>query len=392
MTRKFIPLMVLMSLIFTTLSCQTTSLFSKPATVLPASTVVVSTVESSDNSVVPLSSAAQVQPVAADLLPALYQRVSPGVVSIQVLTDDGGGQGSGFVYNKEGYIVTNDHVVNGAKEIYINFSSGLKVHGKIVAEDPDSDLGVIKVEVPSSQLSPVSLGDSDQVKVGQSVVAIGNPYGLSGTMTEGIVSAKGRTLESLRLSSGGTPYSAGDIIQTDASINPGNSGGPLLNLSGEVIGINRAIRTSGTLSTGDPINTGIGFAISINIVKKVVPVLIKEGHYDYPFLGVKAREELTLLEVEALKLPQTTGAYVVEVTQNGPAAQVGIKAGSKKTEISGLLGGGDLIVAADGHPVFVFGDLLTYLMTHKTPGDKLILTILRDGNKQDVEVTLDKRQ
>jgi S1-C subfamily serine protease len=392
--KKHAPLWVLVPLIFTMLSCQMSSFLNKSAPASPSATPEVQTSNpqtNEDNSSVPAVLESQGSNTTTSL-PALYAHVSPGVVSIQVLTDSSGGQGSGFVYNKEGYIITNDHVVEGATEVYVNFSSGLKVHGTVVAEDPDSDLGIIKVKAPASELFPLPLGDSDQVKVGETVIAIGNPYGLSGTMTEGIVSAKGRTLESLRVSTSGTPYSAGDIIQTDASINPGNSGGPLLNLKGEVVGINRAIRTSGTSATGDPVNTGIGFAISINIVKKVAPILIKEGHYDYPYLGVSAREELLLPEIEALNLPRTTGAYIVDVAQGGPAERAGLKAGTKSTSINNLYAGGDLIIAVDNHPVNVFGDLLGYLMTHKSPGDSITITILRDGKQQDVEVTLDKRK
>ncbi len=393
--KKYAPVLLLMVLLLTALSCQTPALFrsnnSLPAT--PSAETVYQEPQQNNNNVTPASPALKstLSDGFTDLA-SLYERVSPGVVSIQVLTSDSGGQGSGFVYDNNGYIITNEHVVEGAQQVYVNFSSGLKVHGNVVAEDPDSDLAVIKVDVNTSELAPLSLGNSDQVKVGQTVVAIGNPYGLSGTMTEGIVSAKGRTLESLRLSNSGNPYSSGDIIQTDASINPGNSGGPLLNLNGEVIGINRAIRTSGTSISGDPVNTGIGFAISINIVKKVVPILIQNGHYDYPYLGVTAREELILPEIEALNLPRTTGAYIVDVTSGGPADRAGLRAGSTRTSISGLYAGGDLIIAVDQRPVNVFGDLLGYLLSNKSPGDSITITIMRDGQQKDVEVILDKRE
>ncbi|MCE1252716.1 MAG: trypsin-like peptidase domain-containing protein [Anaerolineae bacterium] len=391
--KKYAPVWVLVVLLFTALSCQTPTYFRSLTNSTAVPTAAIFQQAPQENNVNPPSAAAQNgMPGGVNDLSGLYERVSPGVVSIQVLTSDSGGQGSGFVYDNSGYIITNEHVVEGAQEVYVNFSSGLKVHGNVVAEDPDSDLAVIKVEVNSADLAPVILGDSDQVKVGQTVVAIGNPYGLSGTMTEGIVSAKGRTLDSLRLSNTGNPYSSGDIIQTDASINPGNSGGPLLNLAGEVIGINRAIRTSGTSISGDPVNTGIGFAIPINIVKKVVPVLIQEGHYDYPYLGVTAREELILPEIEALDLPRTTGAYIVDVAAGGPADRAGLRSGKTRTSISGLLAGGDLIIAVDQHPVNVFGDLLGYLLSHKSPGDTITITIIRDGQQQDVEVTLDKRE
>ena len=321
----------------------------------------------------------------------LYERVSPGVVSIQTLDSSGGSQGSGFIYDKEGHVITNYHVVEGAQEIEVDFPSGLKVHGEVIGVDLDSDLAVIQVDVSPEDLYPVILGDSDALKVGQTVVAIGNPYGLTGTMTTGIVSAKGRTLTSLRETPEGRYFSAGDLIQTDASINPGNSGGPLLNINGEVVGINRAIRTSGTTDSGDPVNTGIGFAVSVNILKRVVPDLILYGSYDYPYVGVSAREELSLLEMEAVGLERSTGAYVVEVVPGGPADLAGLRAGAMETEYLGLYAGGDLIIAVDGRPVQVFGDFLSYLMTQKSPGDSISVTILRDNEEMEVEIILDRR-
>jgi 2-alkenal reductase len=238
---------------------------------------------------------------------------------------------------------------------------------------------------------PLELGDSNQLSVGQSVVAIGNPFGLSSTITLGIVSAKGRTLESLRQSTSGNFYSAGDIIQTDASINPGNSGGPLLNLNGEVVGINRAIRTTGVTAGGDPVNIGIGFAISINIVKRVVPVLIQNGSYDYPYLGISAAPELSLLEREQLGTTRYTGAYVTFVEPGGPADDAGIIAGNQSDSQGTLGAGGDLIIGVDNQEVRIFGDLLSYLMTNKSPGDQITLKVVRNGEEMEVPLTLGKR-
>jgi 2-alkenal reductase len=287
--------------------------------------------------------------------------------------------------------VTNYHVVEGASGLEVFFASGLKVRAKVIGQDLDSDLAVIKVDVPTDALVPLPLGDSDQVRVGQTAIAIGNPFGLAGTMTVGIVSAKGRTLESLRQAEGGTFFSAGDVIQTDASINPGNSGGPLLNLAGEVIGVNRAIRTTGTTITGEPVNSGIGFAVSSNIVRRVVPVLIAQGKYDYPYLGISSREMLTLEQIEALGLPRQTGAYIVSVTPGSPADRAGLRGGSQPTRFAGLPAGGDLIIAIDGQPVQAFSDMLSYLMKHKSPGDTVVLTIIRDNQEKEVSVTLGKR-
>jgi 2-alkenal reductase len=228
------------------------------------------------------------------------------------------------------------------------------------------------------------------VRVGQSVVAIGNPYGLTGTMTIGIVSARGRTLDSIRQTGAGTTFSAGDLIQTDATINPGNSGGPLLNLNGEVIGINRAIQTSGGFTTSVS-NTGIGFAVSSNILSRVLPSLKQGQAYDYPFLGLTSLSGLSLTEVERLGLSQSTGAYILEVVPGGPADLAGLKAGTEPTEVIGLYKGGDLIIAADGQEILEFSELLSYLMLQKQPGDEIDLTVLRNGQEMTFTVTLGER-
>ena len=321
----------------------------------------------------------------------LYERVVPGVVSIQTLTAEGGGLGSGFVFDKEGHIITNYHVVENATELEVDFSSGYKVRGNVIATDLDSDLAVIKVNAPSEELFPLPLADSDSLKIGQTVMAIGNPFGLSGTITMGIVSAKGRTLSSFRESSNGGFFSAGDIIQTDAAINPGNSGGPLLNLNGEIVGVNRAIRTDSTTETGDPANSGIGFAISSNIIKRVVPFLISKGFYDYPYIGVTSQEDLTLIQREALNIQENTGAYIIAVSAESPAEKAGLRGGTTPSSITGLFSGGDLIIEVDGRPVRVFGDFLSYLMANKSPGDEITIKIIRDGNEMEVVLTLEKR-
>ena len=252
-------------------------------------------------------------------------------------------------------------------------------------------MAVIKVDVPEDILFPIQLGDSDVLKVGQTVIAIGNPFGLSGTITVGIVSAKGRTLSLFRQASNGGFFSAGDIIQTDAAINPGNSGGPLLNLNGEVIGVNRAIRTDLSTVSGDPINSGIGFAISSNIINRVVPFLIEKGFYDYPYVGVTSQEDLTLIEREELGIEQNTGAYILGVSTNSPAEKSGLIGGSVSTNIAGLFAGGDLIVSVDGRTVRVFGEFLSYLMANKSPGDEITIGIIRDGEYKEVMLKLGKR-
>ena len=325
-------------------------------------------------------------------LTALYEAVNPGVVSITVYKDlNIIGQGSGFLFNTDGYILTNYHVVLNAQIIEIAFPNGYRTIGELVGKDLDSDIAVIKTEISGQGIKPLVLGSSKDVKVGQQVVAIGNPYGLSGTMTVGIVSARGRLIDSLRSSPSGGYFTSSDLIQTDAAINPGNSGGPLLNMNGEVIGINRAIRTNDG-SDGILSNSGIGFAVPIDIVNRVVPFLILEGKYEYPYLGIVSRENLTLFEKEALGFSNDiNGAYVVDVAENGPAADAGLQGGSGLSEFTDLPPGGDLITEIDGNPIRNFSDLLAYLVTYTSPGDEVAVTLIRDGEELILPVTLSKR-
>jgi 2-alkenal reductase len=326
------------------------------------------------------------------ILTSLYERVNPGVVTIISYTSQGEGSGSGFVYDYDGHIITNYHVVENAQTIEVAFASGLKVYATLVATDIDSDIAVIKVDVERAELVPLPLGDSDALKVGQMVVAIGNPYRLTSTLTLGVVSAKGRILDSLRTTEDMTSYTAGDLIQTDAAINPGNSGGPLLNLAGEVVGINRAIYTSGTTIEGEAVNSGIGYAISINIVKRVVPFLISEGNYNYPLMGISSTStDLTLSQWQQISDTVTSGVYVMTVTTGGPADQAGLVGGSQPTNIQGFYSGGDIIIAVDGRPVKVYGDLISYIFKNKSPGDVITLTILRNDKEQEVDLTLGSR-
>jgi len=322
-------------------------------------------------------------------LEALYQQVLPGVVAIKT----GSAEGSGFVFDSEGHVVTNQHVVEGTSEVEVDFASGFKAHGTVIGSDPDGDLAVVKVEnAPADQIHPLPIGDSHALKVGEQVVAIGNPFGLNGTMTLGIVSALGRAQVARVAPEGNGSFSTADIIQTDAAINPGNSGGPLFNLKGEVVGINQSIRTDTVnQTTGNAINSGVGFSISINLVKRVVPYLIRDGKYDYPYLGISSTSNLGLTEIEALGLNTYTGAYVTGVTPGGPADKAGLQAGNKPTNIEGLQAGGDIITAIDGQPVATFDELLSYLTTNKSPGDTVVLTVLRNGKSMDITVTLGKR-
>ncbi len=328
-----------------------------------------------------------------DALIQLYKKANPGVVAIRVLTPQGGALGSGFVIDDQGHIITNYHVVEGETDLEVAFSSGFKVRGKVIGTDLDSDLAVIAVDAPADEIHPLQLGDSDQLQVGQTVVAIGNPFGLQGTMTVGIVSGLGRTVQSLHTTADGGTFTAGNIIQTDASINPGNSGGPLLNLNDEVVGVNQSIRTDSFTTTGEPTNSGVGFAISINILKRVAPSLISNGKYDYPYLGVNSSgTDITLQQQQELGLTQSTGVYVTGVTPGGPSDRAGVIGADTNNRTSdGLPKGGDLIIAVDNHPVYNFNDLISYLVENKSPGDKVTLTVLRDGKQMTIDVTLDQR-
>jgi len=324
-----------------------------------------------------------------ELLVALYAQVLPGVVSI----NSGQSLGTGFVFDSNGHVVTNQHVVDGVSEVEVAFASGFKAYGTVIGSDIDADIAVIKVDAPAQEIHPLAIGDSNTLQVGQSVVAIGNPFGLDGTMTMGIVSGLGRTQEVPHAApDGGGFFSTADIIQTDAAINPGNSGGPLFNMEGEVVGVNQSILTENVNQvTGNAVNSGVGFSISINLAKRVAQGLIRDGKYEYPYLGITSRSDISLAGIEALGLNTYTGAYVVAVTPDGPAAKAGIRAGDKPTSDPNLNAGGDVITAIDGLPVGTFDDLLSYLITNKAPGDTVVLTVLRDGQPLDITVTLEER-
>ena len=343
-----------------------------------------------------------------ELLINIYERVNPAVVNIRVskrverqatfpeepeipgfpsiprMPDEfyQQGQGSGFVWDQEGHIVTNNHVVEGADEVEVVFWDDTVVEGKVIGTDPDSDLAVVEVDLPAEELHPVELGDSQELKVGQLAVAIGNPFGQAGTMTRGIVSALGRTFRP-----GASPFAIPEMIQTDAAVNPGNSGGPLLNSQGRVIGINSLILSRSGSSSG------VGFAIPINMAKRVVPVLIEEGEYHYAWLGITG-QDLTPTIVEAMDLPAgTRGALVIAVGQGGPADKAGLRGSTETVESKGrpLEIGGDIILAIDGTPVKDMDDVIVYLVKNTRPGQKVELSILRDGQEQKLTVELGER-
>ncbi|MFC2026252.1 S1C family serine protease [Chloroflexota bacterium] len=317
----------------------------------------------------------------------LYARVNPSVVNIVTFTYQGGadvptGQGSGFVFDAEGHIVTNAHVVHGADELDVIFSDETMRASEVVGEDLNSDLAVIKVESLPAGVIPLILGDIDEVAVGQTVIAIGNPFGLGGTLTGGIVSALGRTIPAL------TPRSIPQSIQTDAAINPGNSGGPLLNMSGEVIGVNAQIETGNTSRS----NSGVGFAIPVSILERVIPELIKDGEYEWAWLGVRGGGVTPAL-AKAMNLPVEHGAYIASVEDNGPADKANIRGANDVSSYEGrqVEVGGDVIIAIDGVPIRSFGDLLIFISLQTTPGQEVTLTIIRDGETKDLVLKMGER-
>jgi S1-C subfamily serine protease len=321
------------------------------------------------------------------MLADVYNRVSPSVVSISVITAQGSrlrgeGTGTGFVIDTAGHIVTNAHVIDGAVRIEVNFFDGRIVRGQLVGADRDSDLAVIKVDVPPETLTPVPLGDSDSLFIGQSVVAIGSPFNQRWTMTTGIISALERTIQGL------SNFSIGSVIQTDAAINPGNSGGPLLNLRGEVIGVNSQIISEAR------INSGVGFAIPSNLVRRVSEALIERGSVDYSYLGIQGGDVYLGL-IEALNLPNNARGVVVSgVEPNGPAARAGLRSAGNVRQIGGISVplSVDIITAINGEPLSGMSELVSYLASNTQPGDQVTLTVVRDGREQfDVVVTLQPR-
>ena len=315
------------------------------------------------------------------ILTQLYNRTKNSVVLISVRTASGGGTGSGFVYDKEGRIITNNHVVKDATRIEVYFLNGRVTEATLVGTDPYSDLAVIDVNIPSEDLVPVRLGKSSDLLVGEYVVAIGNPFGLANTMTMGIVSALGRQ------SSAPGNYVIVDVIQTDAAINPGNSGGPLLNLRGEVMGMNTWILSD----TGQ--FSGIGFAVPSDTILREIGSIIDTGTYQHPWIGVTGRQVTPAL-AEAMNMDRDTrGTLVVSLTTDGPAAAAGLIGGSRQVTVDGVVisVGGDVIIGADARAMNSFYDLIYYVESNKRPGDVVRLTIIRGGELVEVDLTLGVR-
>ena len=302
----------------------------------------------------------------------IFEKTEASVVQVNVRSADGrimpGSMGSGFVYSDDGYIITNNHVIDNAEKVTITFLDGESYIAQIIGTDSDLDLAVVKVQPGSTYLQPIPIGDSSQLKVGQEIAAIGNPFGLSGSMTSGIISQMGRLLPQ------DSGYSIPDVNQTDAAINPGNSGGPLLNMKGEVVGINTAIQSA----TGE--FTGVGFAVPSNTVKKVIPVLIEDGIFYHPWMGISGSDvDPELAKVRELN--SSKGFLIATVIEGSPAEDAGLQGITITKEIDGreYPMDGDIILKIDDVVVRKISDILVYLQREKSIGDEMIMTVNRDG-------------
>lgn len=326
------------------------------------------------------------------LLTNIYERVAPSVINIQVVGGLDVGRGSGFILDTQGHIVTNAHVVEGAQNIEVTFNSGYVTMAEIVGLDAYSDLAVIRVNTDEARLLPVTLADSDTVRVGERAIAIGNPFGLASSMTLGIISGLGRQLPSAELMNAGlSSFRNPSIIQVDTDINPGNSGGPLLNSRGEVIGVNAAIRTD----TG--VAQGVGFAVPANTVKRVAPELIANGRVDYAWLGISTRVEDDGFSVaalaEPLNLPVEAGVLVDRVTVNSPADKAGLQGGTRSVIVRGasICSGGDIIIAVNDLYVKNMDELVGYLVVNAVPGEVVNLLVVRGSETFEIPLTLESR-
>lgn len=317
----------------------------------------------------------------------IYERASSGVVQITSTSGNIGGAspqqalGSGFVVDKAGHIVTNYHVIEGADEIRVSFSNQDTVQAQLVGSDPSTDLAVLQVDTSATALTPLPLGDSDKVEVGDPVVAIGNPFGLDRTATSGIVSAL------QRLITAPNQYTIDHVIQTDAPINHGNSGGPLLNSRGQVIGVNTQIETGGA----DSGNVGIGFSVPSNTVKDVIAQIMRTGRVDHAYLGISGQAVSTVV-ADTYNLPVAKGVLVESVTSGSGAGKAGLKGGETQVVVAGetYVLGGDIIVAFEGKQISSIEQLRDAIAGHK-PGDRIKLVIYRDAKKTGVTVTLGRQ-
>jgi S1-C subfamily serine protease len=311
----------------------------------------------------------------------VYAQVSPSVVCITAPEQFGSCIGSGFIIDREGHVVTNNHVATAAENVLVNLADDRTVPAELIGADPGSDLAVLKIDVPPEDLTVAQLGESSGLRVGQRTIAIGNPFGLERTVTTGVISSVGRTLPR-----DDSDFQIAEVLQTDAAINPGNSGGPLLDSQGRVIGVNTAIRSL----TG--VNSGVGFAIPVDIVSRVVPELITHGRYRHPWVGVSGLT-ISAEMVEAMDLPVETGVLVLTVEPDSPAEKAELHQGDEQVVVSGrpMWAGGDILIAINESVVKNFDDLINYLASSTSVGDVVTLTVVRDRQEIKIDLTLEER-
>ncbi len=390
------PWILLTLLLVTLLACSLPSVLSGILTPTPLPTAVPTATVAPP----PLPTQAPVAPPALALsleeeIVQVYESIGMGVVNVtsrsygydffyRPVPQEG--TGSGFMYDLKGHIVTNYHVIEDAVELYVTLPDETMVSAELVGADPSNDLAVLQIDVPSDLLHPIPLGESEGIRVGQFVVAIGNPFGFERTLTVGVVSALGRVIES--------PDNSfiGEIIQTDAAINPGNSGGPLLDLSGRVIGVNTAIFSPSQASAG------IGLAVPVDTVRRVVPELIARGYFPHPWLGINYlwslnQERKEILEEAGMDVPTVEGVLIIETTSGGPAERAGLLGGQRQIRIGRYILpiGGDIITAVNGEPITNEQDLNLFLDTKTQVGQTIQVTIWRDGQQLTVPLTLAER-
>jgi S1-C subfamily serine protease len=382
MGKRIWPWVLLGFLLLSLLGCSISELSARLSTPVPTEQAVAPTAVVLVLTPTPLPPELALQAdVEEQLVINVYARVSPAVVCITAADQFGSCFGSGFVVDKEGYVVTNDHVAEAAGDLLVTLADERTVPADLIGTDAGSDLAVLKIDVPPEELTAVQYGESSSLRVGQRAIAIGNPFGLQRTVTTGVISSLGRTLPR-----DDSDFQIAELIQTDAAINPGNSGGPLLDSQGRVIGINTAIRSL----TG--VNSGVGFAIPVDIIKRVVPELISEGRYQHPWVGVSG---ITISPeiVEAMNLPVEKGVLVWTVEPGSPALKAGLRGGEREVIVSGrsMLAGGDILISINDTEVNDFDDLVNYLASYTRVGDRVVLTVVRGGEEIGLELTLEER-
>lgn len=318
--------------------------------------------------------------IATSPVTEIYEQVKDSVVLIRATSYYGTSLGSGFVYDKLGHIITNNHVIEGSYSITVTFLDGTSLAASVVGTDPYSDIAVLKVRPDVVTLKPLKLGNSSELMIGEQIVVVGSPFGLAGSVTTGIVSQKGRLLETTY------GYSIPGVIQFDAAVNPGNSGGPLLNMKGEVVGITTAIES--------PISgfVGVGYAIPSTIIARVVPALIEKGSYVHSWIGITGtnmNEEIA----GAMKVNVTKGVLITDVAPGSPADRAGLRGGDRVVRIGGqtIKIGGDIIIAINGIPIKTIEEILTYLEEKTSPGDVVVFSVLRGTEILQIRVVLGER-